>query len=117
MRVKRGFTSRRRHKRLLKLAKGFRGRRKNCFQLAKTSVQKALQYAYRDRKVRKRAFRSLWILRINAAARERGITYSRLVLGLKKAKVGLDRKALAFLAVNDPAGFGKVVEKAQAALA
>lgn len=116
MRVKRGFTSRRRHKRLQKLASGFRGRSKNCFKVAKTKVHKALQYAYRDRKVKKRSMRELWNIRINAAARTLGITYSSLIFGLKKANIGLDRKILADLAVRDPLTFASVVEKAKASL-
>ena len=116
MRVKRGVTSRRRHKRLLKKAEGFRGRAKNAFKIAKTKVEKALKYAYRDRKVKKREFRSLWNTRINAAARIHGLTYSKLIFALKKADIGLDRKILADLAVRDPQGFAAVVEKAKAAV-
>ena len=95
MRVKRGFASRRRHKRRLKLAEGFRGRRSDCFKLAKRSVEKALQHSYRDRRAKKRDFRGLWIIRINAAARINGVSYSKLMLGLSKANIGLDRKVLA----------------------
>ena len=116
MRVKRGTTSRRRHKRLMKLAEGFRGRAKNCFKVAKTKVAKAGQYAYRDRKVKKRAMRTLWNVRINAAARGCGITYSKLIFGMKKANIGIDRKILADLAVSDPQAFAAVVEKAKASL-
>ena len=116
MRVKRGVTSRRRHKRLQKRAEGFRGRSKNCFKVAKTRVQKAMTYAYRDRKVKKRAMRALWNVRINAAARPLGISYSRLMFGLKNANIALDRKMLADLAVSDPQGFAAVVEKAKASL-
>jgi large subunit ribosomal protein L20 len=116
MRVKRGYASRRRHKRRLKLAEGFRGRRSDCFKLAKRSVEKALQYAYRDRRAKKRDFRGLWIVRINAAARMNGISYSALIRGLANAKVELDRKVLAELAFSDPASFSVVAEKAKAAL-
>jgi len=117
MRVKRGVASRRRHKRIIKLAKGFRGRRKNCFKLAKDAVERAAQFSYRDRKVRKRDFRRLWIARINAAARINGLSYSVFMNGLKKAEVDLDRKVLAQLAVENPKAFGQIVEKARAALA
>ena len=116
MRVKRGYASRRRHKRRLKLAEGFRGRRSDCFKLAKRSVEKALQYAYRDRRAKKRDFRGLWIVRINAAARMSGISYSALINGLSKAQVELDRKVLAELAFSDPASFAVIAEKAKAAL-
>lgn len=116
MRVKRGFTSRRRHKRLLKRAEGFRGRRKDCFKLAKTAVQKALQHAYRDRKAKKREFRALWITRINAACRLAGISYSRFIAGLKSAQIEVDRKVLAQLAVIDPTSFAAIAEKAKASL-
>lgn len=115
MRVKRGFAGRRRHKRLLKLAEGFRGRRKNCFKLAKRAVQKALQHAYRDRRAKKRDFRGLWILRINAAVRQYGLTYSKFIFLLKRAQIDLDRKVLADLAVSDPLAFSSVVEQARAA--
>jgi large subunit ribosomal protein L20 len=116
MRVKRGFASRRRHKRRLQLAEGFRGRRKNCFKLAKRSVEKALQYAYRDRRAKKREFRSLWILRINAAARTCGISYSRFIRGMSQAGIELDRKVLADIAYTDPASFAVIAERAKAAL-
>ena len=116
-RVKRGVTARARHKKVLELAKGFRGRRKNVYRIAKQAVMKAGQYAYRDRRNRKRVFRRLWIARINAAARSHGVTYSRFVAGLKKAAIDLDRKVLADMAVNDPAAFGSIVEKAKAQLA
>jgi large subunit ribosomal protein L20 len=116
MRVKRGFASKRRHKRRLKLAEGFRGRRSSCFKLAKRSVEKALQYAYRDRKAKKREFRSLWIIRINAAARECGLTYSNFIRGVAQAGIELDRKVLADMAYSDPASFAVVAEKAKAAL-
>ncbi len=110
-RVKRGVTARARHKKILVLAKGFRGRRKNVFRIAKEAVMRAGQYAYRDRRTRKRVFRQLWIARINAATRGLGVTYSKFMAGLKKAGVGIDRKVLADMAVNDPAAFGSIVEK------
>ena len=116
-RVKRGVTARARHKKILALAKGFRGRRKNVFRVAKQAVMKAGQYAYRDRRTRKRVFRQLWIARINAASRELGLSYSAFIAGLKKAEIALDRKVLADMAVNDPAAFGAVVEKVKAQLA
>jgi large subunit ribosomal protein L20 len=116
MRVKRGFASRRRHKRRLKLAEGFRGRRSDCFKLAKRSVEKALQHSYRDRRAKKRDFRGLWIIRINAAARINGVSYSKLMLGLSKANIGLDRKVLAEIAFSDPASFAVLAERAKAAL-
>ncbi len=116
-RVKRGVTARARHKKVLALAKGFRGRRKNVFRIAKQAVMKAGQYAYRDRRQKKRQFRTLWIARINAGSRALGLTYSKFVAGLKKAKIDLDRKVLADLAVNDPAAFGSIVEKVKAQLA
>ncbi|WP_395700074.1 50S ribosomal protein L20 [Aquabacterium sp.] len=116
-RVKRGVTARARHKKILALAKGYRGRRKNVFRVAKQAVMKAGQYAYRDRRTRKRVFRQLWIARINAAARGLGITYSKFMAGLKKASIDIDRKVLADLAVNDPAAFGSIVDKVKAQLA
>lgn len=116
-RVKRGVTARARHKKVLALAKGFRGRRKNVFRIAKQAVMKAGQYAYRDRRTRKRVFRQLWIARINAATRELGVTYSKFMAGLKKARIDIDRKMLADLAVNDPAAFGTIVEKVKPHLA
>lgn len=116
MRVKRGFASRRRHKRRLKLAEGFRGRRSDCFKLAKRSVEKALQHSYRDRRAKKRDFRGLWIIRINAAARINGVSYSKLMLGLSKANIELDRKILAEIAFRDPASFAVLAERAKAAL-
>ena len=116
-RVKRGVTARARHKKILALAKGFRGRRKNVFRIAKQAVMKAGQYAYRDRRTRKRVFRALWIARINAAARGLGITYSKFMAGMKKASIDIDRKMLAELAVNDPAAFGSIVAKVKAQLA
>jgi large subunit ribosomal protein L20 len=116
-RVKRGVTAHARHKKILALAKGFRGRRKNVFRIAKQAVMKAGQYAYRDRRTRKRVFRQLWIARINAAARASGVTYSKFMAGLKKANIDLDRKVLADMAVNDPAAFSGIVEKVKAQLA
>jgi large subunit ribosomal protein L20 len=116
MRVKRGFASRRRHKRRIKLASGFRGRRNNCFKHVKLGVQKAMKYAYRDRRVKKREFRALWITRIGAAARLAGLSYSTFINGLKKAEIDLDRKILADLAVNDAKAFAAIAEKARAAL-
>jgi len=115
-RVKRGVTARARHKKVLALAKGFRGRRKNVFRIAKQAVMKAGQYAYRDRRAKKRVFRALWIARINAASRGLGLTYSKFVAGLKKAQIDIDRKVLADLAVNDPAGFASIFAKVKAAL-
>jgi large subunit ribosomal protein L20 len=115
MRVKKGFKARRRRNRILKLAKGYRGRRKNCYKRANQAVERALDYASRDRARRKREFRSLWIVRINAAARATGMSYSRLIAGLSKAKVGLDRKVLAEIAIADPAGFAAVANIAKAA--
>jgi len=115
-RVKRGVTAHARHKKIIDQAKGYRGRRNNVYRIAKEAVMKAGQYAYRDRRNRKRDFRGLWIARINAAARECGITYSVLINGLKKAAVEVDRKVLADIAVFDKAGFAKIVEQARAAL-
>jgi large subunit ribosomal protein L20 len=116
-RVKRGVTARARHKKILALAKGYRGRRKNVFRIAKQAVMKAGQYAYRDRRTRKRVFRQLWIARINAAARGLGLSYSKFMAGMKKASIEIDRKMLAELAVNDPAAFGSIVDKVKAQLA
>ena len=116
-RVKRGVIAHARHKKILALAKGFRGRRKNVFRIAKQAVMKAGQYAYRDRRTRKRVFRQLWIARINAASRQMGVTYSKFMAGLKKANIDIDRKVLADMAVNDPAAFGSIVEKVKAQLA
>ena len=116
-RVKRGVTARARHKKVLEQAKGFRGRRKSVYRIAKQAVMKAGQYAYRDRRTRKRVFRQLWIARINAASRELGVTYSKFMAGLKKAQIDIDRKVLADLAVNDPAAFGSIVEKVKAQIA
>ena len=114
MRVKKGFKARRRRNRILKLAKGFRGRRKNCYKRANQAVERALDYASRDRQRKKRDFRALWIVRINAAARGVGLSYSRLIAGLNKAKVVIDRKILAELAVSDAAGFGAIAQLAKA---
>ncbi|MBI5334613.1 MAG: 50S ribosomal protein L20 [Burkholderiales bacterium] len=116
-RVKRGVTARARHKKVLALAKGFRGRRKNVFRIAKQAVMKAGQYAYRDRRAKKRVFRRLWIARINAASRQEGLSYSKFIAGLKKAAIDLDRKVLADLAVNDPAAFSGIVAKVKAQIA
>lgn len=116
-RVKRGVTAHARHKKVLKAAKGYYGRRKNTIRVAKQAVEKAGQYAYRDRKTRKRNFRSLWIQRINAATREHGLTYGRFVDGLNKAGIEVDRKVLSDLAINQPDAFKALVEKAQGALA
>ncbi len=112
MRVKRGFKARRRRKKILKLAKGFRGGRSKLFRTATDAVDKALMYAYRDRKVRKRDFRRLWIARINAAARMNNLSYSRFMHGLKQANIELDRKVLADLAISDPAGFAQIAQLA-----
>lgn len=116
-RVKRGVIARRRHKKILKQAKGYYGARSRVFRVAKQAVIKAGQYAYRDRRNKKRQFRSLWITRINAASRANGMTYSQFINGLKKADIALDRRVLADLAVHDKDAFGAVVEKAKAALA
>jgi large subunit ribosomal protein L20 len=111
-RVKRGTVARARHKKVLKQSKGFRGRRKNVYRVAKQAVMKAGQYAYRDRRAKKRVFRQLWIARINAACRTNGTSYSRLIAGLKKAGLELDRKVLADMAINDAAAFSKLTELA-----
>jgi len=111
-RVKRGVTAHAKHKKVLNAAKGYRGRRKNTIRVAKQAVEKALQYQYRDRKRKKRTFRSLWIQRINAAAREHGLTYGRFIDGLNKAGIEIDRKVLADLAVKDAAGFKALVDAA-----
>ena len=116
-RVKRGVTAKKRHKKVLKQAKGFRGSRSRTYKDAKQAVMRSGQYAYRDRRQKKRVFRSLWIVRINAAARENGISYSKLISGLKKAKIELDRKTLADIAVNDKEGFSILVEKAKSNIA
>ncbi|MFL0798514.1 MAG: 50S ribosomal protein L20 [Cellvibrionaceae bacterium] len=116
-RVKRGVIARRRHKKVLKQAKGYYGARSRVFRVAKQAVIKAGQYAYRDRKVKKRNFRKLWITRINAQSRSLGVSYSQLINGLKKANIELDRRVLADLAVHDKNAFAAVVEQAKAALA
>ena len=113
MRVKKGFKARRRRNRVLKLAKGFRGRRKNCYKRANQAVERALNYSTRDRRQKRGDFRSLWIVRINAAARQNGTTYSKLLAGLKKAGVAIDRKILAELALAVPGDFAAVVKAAQ----
>ena len=115
-RAKGGFKTRQRRNKVLKLAKGFRGARGKLFRSATEAVDRALNYAFRDRKVKKRDFRALWIARINAAARDNGLSYSRLIFGLKQAEVALDRKIISQLAVVDPAGFSSVVAKAKAKL-
>ncbi|MEQ1674071.1 MAG: 50S ribosomal protein L20 [Candidatus Nitrotoga sp.] len=115
-RVKRGVTARARHKKILALAKGYRGRRNNVYRIAKEAVMKAGQYAYRDRRQRKRQFRTLWIARINAAAREQGLSYSVFMNGLKKAAIEIDRKVLADIAVFDKAAFAQIVGQAKASL-
>lgn len=112
-RVKRGVTARARHKKVIEQAKGYRGRRKNVYRVAKQAVTKAGQYAYRDRRQRKRQFRALWITRINAAAREQGLSYSRFMDGLHKADIQVDRKVLAELAVNDKPAFAQLAEQAR----
>ncbi len=110
-RVKRGVQAKKRHKKILKLAKGYRGARSRTFKVANQAVLKAGQYAYRDRKVKKRTFRSLWIIRINAAVREHGLSYSVFMNGLKKANIDLDRRVLAHMAVEDKEGFASLVSK------
>jgi len=115
-RVKRGVTTHARHKKILKMAKGYRGRSKSCFRTAIQSVEKGLQYAYRDRRAKKRNFRSLWIQRINAGARQHGMVYSRFMDGLNKAGISLDRKVLADIAVREPEAFAALVGQAKAAL-
>ena len=116
-RVKRGVVAHRRHKKVLKQAKGYYGARSRVFRVAKQAVTKAGQYAYRDRRQRKRQFRSLWITRINAQSRANGLSYSRLINGLKKADIALDRRVLADLALHDKAAFAAIVEQAKAQLA
>ncbi|MGN0917525.1 MAG: 50S ribosomal protein L20 [Oxalobacter sp.] len=116
-RVKRGVTARARHKKVLNAAKGYRGRRSSVYRVAKQAVMKAGQYAYRDRRAKKRVFRALWIARINAATRELGITYSVFVNGLKKAAIDLDRKVLADMAVFDKPAFAAIVNQVKAAIA
>lgn len=115
-RVKRGVTAHARHKKILDLASGYRGRSNTSFRIAVERVEKGLQYAYRDRRNKKREFRALWIQRINAAAREHGFTYARLINGLKAANIEVDRKVLADLAVREPAAFKAIVDQARAAL-
>jgi len=116
MRVKRGVVAHAKHKKILKAAKGYFGRRKNTIRAAKAAVDKSMQYAYRDRKNRKREFRALWIQRINAAVREHGMTYSRFISALDAAGVAVDRKVLSELAISQPAAFAAIVEKAKASL-
>ncbi|MFT4564774.1 MAG: large subunit ribosomal protein L20 [Gammaproteobacteria bacterium] len=116
-RVKRGVQAHARHKKVIDQAKGYQGRRKNVYRVAKQAVTKAGQYAYRDRRQRKRQFRALWIMRINAAARMFGLSYSRLINGLNLAEIEIDRKVLADLAVHDQAAFGQIAEQAKTALA
>ena len=116
-RVKRGVTTHARHKKVLEQSKGFVGRSSTNYRIALERLEKSLQYAYRDRRVKKREFRGLWIQRINAAAREHGLTYSRFIDGLNKAGIEMDRKVLSALAFDDPAAFAAVVEKVRAALA
>jgi large subunit ribosomal protein L20 len=115
-RVKRGVTSHAKHKKTLRAAKGFYGRRKNTIRAAKAAVDRAMQYATRDRKAKKREFRALWIQRLNAAVRELGLTYSRFIDGLSRAGVDIDRKVLSELAIREPAAFKAIVEQAKAAL-
>jgi large subunit ribosomal protein L20 len=115
-RVKRGVAAHAKHKKTLRAAKGFYGRRKNTIRAAKAAVDRSMQYATRDRKVRKRTFRALWIQRLNAAVRELGLTYSRFIDGLAKAGIEIDRKVLSDLAIREPAAFAAIVEKAKAAL-
>ena len=116
-RVKRGVTARARHKKVLALAKGYRGRRGNVYRIAKQAVMKAGQYAYRDRRNKKRVFRRLWIARINAATRALGLTYSQFINGLNNAGLGLDRKVLSDIAIHDEAAFARIVEQVKAKLA
>jgi len=116
-RVKRGVTAHRRHKKILKQAKGYYGARSRIYRVAKQAVIKAGQYAYRDRRAKKRVFRALWIARINAGSRANGVSYSRLIAGLKKADIALDRRVLADLAVHDKEAFAVIVEHAKSALA
>ncbi|TKT82756.1 50S ribosomal protein L20 [Aquamicrobium sp. LC103] len=115
-RVKRGVTAHAKHKKVLKAAKGFYGRRKNTIRVAKQAVEKSLQYAYRDRKNRKRNFRALWIQRINAAVREHGLTYGRFIDGLNKAGIEIDRKVLSDMAIHEPQAFAALVAKSKTAL-
>jgi large subunit ribosomal protein L20 len=115
-RVKRGVTAHAKHKKVLKAAKGFYGRRKNTIRIAKQAVEKSLQYAYRDRKVRKRNFRALWVQRINAAVREHGLTYARFIDGLNKAGIEIDRKVLSDMAIHEPQAFAALVAQAKTSL-
>ena len=115
-RVKRGVTAHAKHKKVLKAAKGFYGRRKNTIRTAKQAVEKSLQYAYRDRKARKRNFRALWVQRINAATREHGLTYGRFIDGLNKAGIEIDRKVLSDMAIHEPQAFAALVARAKTAL-
>ncbi len=115
-RVKRGVTAHAKHKKVLKAAKGFYGRRKNTIRIAKQAVEKSLQYAYRDRKVRKRNFRALWVQRINAAVREHGLTYARFIDGLNKAGIEIDRKVMSDMAIHEPQAFAALVAQAKTAL-
>ena len=115
-RVKRGVTAHAKHKKVLKAAKGFYGRRKNTIRIAKQAVEKSMQYAYRDRKNRKRNFRALWVQRINAAAREHGLTYGRFIDGLNKAGIEIDRKVLSDMAIHEPQAFAALVAKAKVSL-
>jgi large subunit ribosomal protein L20 len=115
-RVKRGVMTRKSHKSIIQKTKGFRGRANSCFRVAIRRLQKAMQYAYIGRKIKKRDFRSLWIIRINAAVREHGLKYSQFICGLKKAGIGMDRKVLSQLCVENPAAFGSVVDQVKAAL-
>lgn len=115
-RVKRGVTSHAKHKKVLRAAKGYYGRRKNTIRVAKQAVEKAMQYATRDRRVKKRTFRALWIQRVNAAVREHGLTYSRFIDGLNRAGVEVDRKVLSDLAIHEPAAFAAIVETVKSAL-
>lgn len=116
-RVKRGVTARARHKKVISAAKGYRGRRNNVYRIAKQAVMRAGQYAYRDRRNKKRVFRALWITRINAATREHGLTYSKFINGLKKAEIALDRKVLADMAVTDKPAFAAIVNQVKATIA
>lgn len=114
--VKRGVTKRARHKKIIKMAKGYRGRAKNCYRIAIEKVEKALQYAYRDRRTKKRDFRNLWVQRINAAVREQGLIYSQFINGLKLANITLDRKILSELAISEPKAFAEIAQKAKEAI-
>ena len=116
-RVKRGVTQRARHKKVIKMSKGFRGRSKNCYRIALERLEKALQYAYRDRRNRKRDFRGLWIQRINAAVRAHGLNYSTFMHGIKAANIDIDRKVLSDLAIHEPATFTAIVDRAKSAVA